>query len=37
MIYMVESATPERLAFWGECWPKRPKPAAIRADACVAA
>jgi hypothetical protein len=25
MVYMVEGATPIRLAFWGECWPKRPK------------
>jgi hypothetical protein len=25
MVYMVEGATPIRLVFWGECWPKRPK------------
>jgi hypothetical protein len=25
MVYKVEGATPIRLAFWGECWPKRPK------------
>jgi hypothetical protein len=25
MVYMVEGATPIRLAFLGECWPKRPK------------
>jgi hypothetical protein len=25
MVYKVEGATPDRLAFWGECWPKRPK------------
>jgi hypothetical protein len=24
MVYMVEGATPNRLAFWG-CWSKRPK------------
>jgi hypothetical protein len=25
MVYKVEGATPDRLAFWGEYWPKRPK------------
>jgi hypothetical protein len=25
MVYKVEGATPIRLAFWEECWPKRPK------------
>jgi hypothetical protein len=25
MVYKVEGATLERLAFWGECWPKKPK------------
>jgi hypothetical protein len=25
MVYMVEGATPIKLAFWVECWPKRPK------------
>jgi hypothetical protein len=25
MVYMVDGATPIRLAFWGEYWPKRPK------------
>jgi hypothetical protein len=37
MVYMVEGATPIRLAFWGSVGPKDLKPAAIRADACVAA
>jgi sucrose-6-phosphate hydrolase SacC (GH32 family) len=25
MVYKVEGTTPNRLAFWEECWPKRPK------------
>jgi hypothetical protein len=25
MVYKVKGATPIRLAFWGDCWPKRPK------------
>jgi hypothetical protein len=25
MVYIVEGATPDRLSFGGECWPKRPK------------
>jgi hypothetical protein len=25
MVYKVEGATPDRLVFWGECWPKRLK------------
>jgi hypothetical protein len=37
MVYMVEGATPNRLAFWGSVGPRDLKPAAIRAGACVAA
>jgi hypothetical protein len=37
MVYMVEGATPIRLAFWGSVGPRYLKPAAIRAGACVAA
>jgi hypothetical protein len=35
---MVEGATHIRLAFWGECWPKRPKVRCYTdTGACVAA
>jgi hypothetical protein len=37
MVYMVEGATPDRLAFWGGVGPRDLKPAAIRAGTCVAA
>ena len=37
MVYMVEGATPIRLAFWGSVGPRDLKPAVIRAGACVAA
>jgi hypothetical protein len=37
MVYMVEGATPERLAFWGSVGPRDLKLAAIRVGACVAA
>jgi hypothetical protein len=37
MVYMVEGATPIRLAFWGSVGPRDLKPTAIRAGACVAA
>jgi hypothetical protein len=36
MVYMVEGATPKRLAFWGSVGPRDLNPAAIRAGACVA-
>jgi hypothetical protein len=35
MVYMVEGATPKRLAFWGSVGPRDLKPAAILAGACV--
>jgi hypothetical protein len=35
MVYMVEGATPIRLAFLGSVGPRDLKPAAIRAGACV--
>jgi hypothetical protein len=37
MVYMVEGATPIRLAFWGSVGPRDLNPAAIRVGACVAA
>jgi hypothetical protein len=37
MVYMVEGATPIRLAFWGSVGPRDLKPAAICVGACVAA
>jgi hypothetical protein len=37
MVYMVEGATPIRLAFWGSVGPTDLKPAVICAGACVAA
>jgi hypothetical protein len=37
MVYMVEGATPIRLAFWGSVGPRDLKLAAIRAGACVVA
>jgi hypothetical protein len=37
MVYKVEGATPNRLAFWGSVGPRDLKPAAIRAGVCVAA
>jgi hypothetical protein len=36
MVYKVEGATPNKLAFWGGVGPRNLKPAAIRAGACVA-
>lgn len=37
MIYMVEGAIPNGLAFWGSVGQANLKPAAIRADVCVVA
>jgi hypothetical protein len=37
MVYKVEGATPNLLAFWGSVGPRDLKPAVIRAGACVAA
>ena len=36
MTYMIDGATPNRLAFWRSVGPKDLKPAAIRAGVCVA-
>jgi hypothetical protein len=37
MVYKIEGATPNRLAFWGSVGLRNLKPTVIRAGACVAA